>query len=458
MSELAILPVEGLPEFRPGDDLAGAIAGAAPWLRDGDVLAVTSKVVSKVEGRLVPAPGGTEERERVRQRAIDEETRRVVAARGGLRIAETRHGFVMAAAGVDASNVRTDEIALLPIDADASARALRARLRQLLGVSVAVVVTDTTGRPWRLGLVDMAVGAAGIGALADVRGETDQHGNTLQITEIAVADEIAAAADLVKGKLGGVPVAVVRGLHPVDDRRGVRALIRDSDGDLFRLGTAEAIALGRRDAGGAPAGPLHAAITETVRTYPGDLPSGQDAVRQAFLTLLDARPDAAWRSCVPGHITTGVMVVDPSRAAVLLTLHPRIGQWVEVGGHCEPGDATLADAARREAVEESGITGLRLDPLPLWLDIHPIVCSLGVPTRHFNACYLAIAGGADPVRSDESLDLAWFPYDRLPANVVPDLPHLVSLARDRLATRPRRGHGGREPRGAADHPVSSPPT
>ena len=234
----------GLPEFAPGDDLATAIAGAAPWLADGDVVVVTSKVVSKVEGRLVQVGPG-EDREAARQRAIDAEAVRVVARRGPLKIVETRHGWVVAAAGIDASNVAGDALVLLPEDADASARVLRGRLRELLGVDVAVVVSDTFGRTWREGLTDVAVGAAGIVALEDHRGAVDRHGNTLETTQIAVVDELAGAADLVKGKLAGVPVAVVRGLavaRPADDDTGTRALVRLGPGDLFPYGSRDLIA------------------------------------------------------------------------------------------------------------------------------------------------------------------------------------------------------------------------
>jgi coenzyme F420-0:L-glutamate ligase/coenzyme F420-1:gamma-L-glutamate ligase len=236
---ISVHPVPGLPEFSPGDDLAAAIAGAAPWLADDDVLVVTSKVVSKVEGRLVRVPPGTD-REAARQRAIDDETVRVVARRGPLKIVETRQGWVVAAAGIDASNVAGDLLVLLPEDADASARGLRTRLRELLGVEVAVVVSDTFGRTWREGLTDVAVGSAGIPALIDHRGDVDPHGNRLETTQVALVDELASAADLVKGKLAGVPVAVVRGLTvprtgAEDD--GTRPLVRLGPGDLFPYGS-----------------------------------------------------------------------------------------------------------------------------------------------------------------------------------------------------------------------------
>jgi coenzyme F420-0:L-glutamate ligase len=240
----SVHPVPGLPEFDPGDDLAGAIAAAAPWLADGDVVVVTSKVVSKVEGRLVHVERG-EDREAARQRAIDAESVRVVARRGPLRIVETRHGWVVAAAGIDASNVPGDALVLLPEDADASARHLRQRLADLLGVDVAVIVSDTFGRTWREGLTDVAVGAAGIAALEDFRGAVDRHGNTLETTQVAVVDELASAADLVKGKLAGVPVAVVRGLslrRPAGEDPGTRPLVRLGPGDLFPYGSRDLVA------------------------------------------------------------------------------------------------------------------------------------------------------------------------------------------------------------------------
>ncbi|HKI42652.1 MAG: coenzyme F420-0:L-glutamate ligase [Mycobacterium sp.] len=247
-SAVEILPVTGLPEFRPGDDLPAAIATATPWLRDGDVVVVTSKVVSKCEGRLVPAPQDPEERDRLRRKLVDDEAVRVLARKGRTLITENRLGLVQAAAGVDGSNVDRDELALLPVDPDASAAALRTGLRERLGVDVAVVVTDTMGRAWRNGQVDAAVGAAGLAVLHSYSGTVDRHGNELLVTEVAIADEIAAAADLVKGKLTGMPVAVVRGLAITDDGTTARQLLRPGEEDLFWLGTAEALQMGRRQA------------------------------------------------------------------------------------------------------------------------------------------------------------------------------------------------------------------
>lgn len=236
----AVRGVAGLPEIQSGDDLGTLIADAAPDLQDGDIVVVTSKIVSKAEGRIVRGVD--------RDEAIDAETARVVSEwttpRGRTRIVQTHHGFVLAAAGVDASNVETGTVALLPEDPDGSARWLRAALRDRLGASVGVVITDTAGRPWRDGLVDFAVGAAGVTAREDLRGHTDGYGNELGVTVVAVADELASATELVRTKLSGVPVAVVRGLgHLVtpDDGPGAAVLVRPADEDRFQLGTPEAM-------------------------------------------------------------------------------------------------------------------------------------------------------------------------------------------------------------------------
>jgi coenzyme F420-0:L-glutamate ligase/coenzyme F420-1:gamma-L-glutamate ligase len=246
---LELRPLTGLPEFRPGDDLAAAIAAAAPDLADGDVLVVTSKVVSKVEGRLVTAPTDPEERDARRRELVAAETERILARKGRTLIVANKIGLVQAAAGVDASNVAADELALLPVDPDGSAARLRARLRDLTGVTVAVVVTDTMGRTWRVGQTDVAIGSAGLPVLHRYAGAHDKQGNELIVTEVALADEVAGAADLVKGKLGGVPVAVLRGLGGLpDDGSTAGDLVRPLDEDLFWLGTEEALAQGRREA------------------------------------------------------------------------------------------------------------------------------------------------------------------------------------------------------------------
>lgn len=247
-AELRVLPVTGLPEFRPGADIAEHLAAQASWLADGDIVVVTSKIVSKAEGRIVAAPTDPEERDTARRVLVDQEAKRVLARKGRTLITENRLGIVQAASGVDGSNVAEGELVLLPLDPDASARALRAALKTRLGVDVAVVITDTMGRAWRNGQTDAAIGAAGLRVLHDYAGAIDEQGNELHVTQVAIADELAAAADLVKGKLGGLPVAVVRGLSVTDDGSTAADLLRGGIDDLFWLGTAESIERGRREA------------------------------------------------------------------------------------------------------------------------------------------------------------------------------------------------------------------
>lgn len=233
---LAVLPVTGLPEIRPGDDLAALIAvGAA--LRDGDVVAVSQKVVSKAEGALVrPEPGETPEQAR-RRLALAEATA-VVADTERVLIVRTRSGLVCANGGVDASNLADGQLALLPPDPDASARRLRAGLRSHAGVDVAVLVTDTFGRPWRTGQTEVAIGVAGLAPVRDERGAPDRTGRALEVTEVAVADELAAAADLVRTKAAGIPVVVLRGFaFTPDDDAHAGQLVRPLAEDLFPRAT-----------------------------------------------------------------------------------------------------------------------------------------------------------------------------------------------------------------------------
>lgn len=280
--EVRLLPVRGLPEFRPGDDLTAALACAAPWLATGDVMVVTSKVVSKVEGRLVTVPTEPQAREAARRKLVDAEAQWVLARRGRTLITMNALGIVQAASGVDVSNVERDEVALLPVNPDASAARLRAGLATALGVDVAVVITDTMGRAWRIGQTDVAIGAAGLAVLHRYAGTVDGHGNELAVTEVAIADEIASAADLVKGKLARVPVAVLRGVRPDDDGSSAAELIRPVVDDLFRLGTDLAIEQGRKLGRGEAV-----LLRRSVRSFRPE-PVSSDALRRAVGVALTA--------------------------------------------------------------------------------------------------------------------------------------------------------------------------
>lgn len=241
---IELLPVRGLPEIRPGDDLAALVAGLAE-LRDGDVVVVAQKVVSKSEGRLV-ALDDLEPSEKARELAGDErdpreveailrEAQQIIRERGPLVIAQTRHGFICASAGVDHSNApEPGVLVLLPLDSDASARALRERFRELTGAVVGVIVTDSFGRPFRQGTTDVAIGLAGVPAIVDLRGTRDRIGYELRSSRVAVADEIAGAADLARGKAEGIPVVIVRGLR-LDGQPGTaQELVIEPELDLFR--------------------------------------------------------------------------------------------------------------------------------------------------------------------------------------------------------------------------------
>jgi coenzyme F420-0:L-glutamate ligase/coenzyme F420-1:gamma-L-glutamate ligase len=292
-----VIPVEGLPEVRRGDDLPGLLspALASLGLRDRDVVVVTQKVVSKAEGRVVPEGEG-------RAAWVAAESRRVVAKRGDLVIAETRHGFVCANAGVDASNVEPGFLSLLPEDPDGSAEGIRKRLEQETGVGTGVVVTDTFGRPWRRGLVNVAIGCAGLPALVDLRGTPDHAGRILEATVVALADEVAAAAGLVMGKADRVPVAIVRGLTTGSDDGRAEDLVRPADEDLFRQSPLLSISSRR-----------------TIRSFgPGQVPRQvvEEAVR------------AACTAPAPHHTRPWLFVVLESRPARSRLLGAMAQAWV----------------------------------------------------------------------------------------------------------------------------------
>ncbi len=241
MNRLEVIPVPGLPEIHRADDLAGLIAdavrAAGEALRDRDVVVVTQKIVSKAEGAMVAVDPDDPLSHKP---LVERESVRILRRRGELIISETRHGFVCANAGIDLSNVERGQAALLPEDPDRSARRIRDGLRGRLGVEAAVIVSDTFGRPWRRGVTDVAIGSAGLRPVLDLRGTEDAYGRELQVTEVAIVDEIAGAADLVMGKATGVPVAIVRGIDPAafdpsPGRAGVVSdVVRSPAEDLFR--------------------------------------------------------------------------------------------------------------------------------------------------------------------------------------------------------------------------------
>lgn len=226
MNPLSIIPVERVPEVQAGDDLARLIVDAGPDLEDGDILVVTQKVVSKAEDRVADASD--------KDAVVLSESRRVLRKTGGMVIAETRHGFVCANAGVDSSNVEGDRVVLLPLDPDLSARRIRSRVAHLCNVDVGVVITDTFGRAWRLGQTDVAIGVAGLPAFADYVGTTDTQGREMFATRICIADEIAGAAELVMGKAEAICAAIVRGYRWEPARSAATEIVRSRSQDLFR--------------------------------------------------------------------------------------------------------------------------------------------------------------------------------------------------------------------------------
>jgi coenzyme F420-0:L-glutamate ligase / coenzyme F420-1:gamma-L-glutamate ligase len=421
---IELIPVTGLPEFRPGDDLAEALAAAAPWLRDDDVVVVTSKVLSKCEGRIVPAPEDPDKRDALRRKLIDAEAVRVLARKGRTLITENNLGLVQAAAGVDGSNVGATELALLPVDPDASAAVLRAALRERLGVTVGVVVTDTMGRAWRNGQIDAAIGAAGLTVLHSYVGERDVHGNELVVTEVAVADELAAAADLVKGKLTGIPVAVVRGLRLHDNGSNARTLLRPGEEDLFWLGTEEALAMGRGQAqllrrsvrrfSAEPVAPeiIEAAAAEAL-TAPA--PHHTRPVRLVWMTdgaarvrLLDRMKDR-WRSDLTGDGKAPEAVERRVGRGQILYDAPElvIPFLVPDGAHSYPDDA-------RTAAEHTMFT------VAVGAAVQALLVALAV--RGVGSCWIgSTIFAADLVRAELDLPDEWEPLGAI-AIGYPDEP------------------------------------
>ena len=402
-----VFAIEGLPEVRPGDDLVDMLAPAltAAGARDGDVVVVTSKIVSKAEGRLV-ADGD-------RAATIEAETVRVVARRDDLIIAETAHGFVCANAGVDASNVDAGWLALLPADPDASARALRAGLSSRLGSNLAVVITDTFGRAWRTGVVNVAIGCDGLPPVVDLRGRADDRGATLVATEVALADEVAAASGLVIAKHARLPVAVVRGVDRLGGADGAaRELVRPADEDLFRSSPQQALV----DHHAAPAfapGDVETTALEraiAIACTPAVLPHSH-AWRFSVL-----RSDAARRSYLA---TIGV---DRDDDAVLYAAPVLIVPWLSLAGvRRAPG------LEGREAERDSVVlsAGARIQTLLLALSSQGLTSNWAAP---------AIASG-DEARAAFGLDGEWLPLgtvacgppraERPPSKPVPDVSTVV---------------------------------
>ncbi|MEX2203213.1 MAG: coenzyme F420-0:L-glutamate ligase [Actinomycetota bacterium] len=331
MSGIEVLPVEGLPEVRPGDDLAALLAPALSSIgvRDGDVIAVTQKVVSKAEGRVVPEGAG-------RTAWVERETARVVAQRDDLVIAETRHGFVCANAGVDASNVEAGFLSLLPEDPDGSAERLRTALGARLGSELAVVITDTFGRPWRQGLVNVAIGCAGLPALVDLRGTFDAQGRQLEATIVALADEVAAASGLVMAKASGVPAALVRGVGLEAPAGTARELVRPAGDDLFRESPLLSISARR-----------------TIRSFgPGDVPEA--VVREAVV--------AACTAPAPHHKRPWLFVALRSAAAKRRLLGAMAEAWRE---DLRRDDAPAATIERRLAASDAVLGAAPVLVVPL---------------------------------------------------------------------------------------------
>jgi coenzyme F420-0:L-glutamate ligase/coenzyme F420-1:gamma-L-glutamate ligase len=418
---LQILPVDGLPEIRPGDDLAALLVDrlASIGPRDGDVIAVTQKVVSKAEGRVVAEEDGG------RAAWIERETVRVVARRGDLVIAETHHGFVCANAGVDASNVEAGFLTLLPVDPDASAELLRSAFAERLGVDVGVVVTDTFGRPWRQGLVNVAIGCAGLPPLVDLRGTADDHGRELEATVVALADEVAAASGLVMGKSARAPAALVRGVGAQAEPGSARALVRPAEEDLFRESPLVSISARRTIRSFGEGDVPREAIEEAVRAA-CSAPAPHHTRPWSFTALVSAAAKRrllaamaeAWRNDLRGDgVPVNVIARRIARSEALLGSAPvLVVPWVRF------------DAAQGYRDDERSRAEREMFLLSAGAAIQNLL--LALHAQAFAACWISSTLFCqEETRAALEMDEGWFALGtvaagRMPAATVPPRPPL----------------------------------
>jgi coenzyme F420-0:L-glutamate ligase/coenzyme F420-1:gamma-L-glutamate ligase len=408
-----VIPVRDIPEVGPEDDISQLILDALgpTELRDGDIVAVTQKIVSKAEGRVVPDEG--------KERTILRETRRIVARRGNMLIAETSHGFVCANAGVDQSNVPEGFLSLLPEDPDASARGIRAGLRDLTGREVGVVITDTFGRPWRRGVVNVAIGCDGLPALVDLRGTKDMHGRELESTVVAFADEVAAASGLVMGKDEGVPVAVVRGLRTESPPGAAREIARPRDEDLFRESPLVSISARRsiREFGSGPV-PRDALREAVAAALTAPVPHGSRHKTRPWLwTVLESFPaknrlliamGAAWaRDLEKDGVSSEVIERRRARSEALLGGAPVLAvPSVSLGGADE-----YLDERRREAEREMFLLATGAAVQNFMLALH---------AQGFASCWVSSTLFCkEETRAELGLDSEWLPMGAVAAGPFP---------------------------------------
>jgi dehydro coenzyme F420 reductase / coenzyme F420-0:L-glutamate ligase / coenzyme F420-1:gamma-L-glutamate ligase len=394
-----VLPVRGLPEIGPSDDLAELLAPplTALGVRDGDVVVVTQKVISKAEGRVVPEGEG-------RASWVERETRRVVARRDDLVIAETRHGFVCANAGVDASNVEAGFLTLLPEDPDGSAERLRAGLAERLGAGVAVVITDTFGRAWRRGVVNVAIGCAGLPALVDLRGTADHHGRELEATVIALADEVAAASGLVMGKAARVPAALVRGVALEGEPVPASEIVRPPDEDLFRTSPLLSISERRAIRTFGPGAVSRETVEEAVRAA-YTAPAPHDARPWSFTAIWSAAAKrrlvgamaSAWRDDLArdGVAETEIERRLSTDDALLGAAPALVVPWLSLAAARD-----FPDAERRRAERERFLLSAGAAIQNLLLALH---------AQGVGSCWVASSLFApDVTRAALGMDDAWF--------------------------------------------------